>query len=211
MGGRLRPGTLLPGQRELAVQFDASMASVRSAVGSLAAAGLIEVIPGKGSIVRSVATSKPQFESWLGAADSVEEMLDLLDARHVIEKHHIEKAAAGIDAHAQERLLAACDAMALVSQDPEAFEVADYAFHLALAEVAGNTVTLKVLQAINGPMRKTLRLTNHGYIVKNGGLARSVVPHREMVELIVAGDAAGAVARLDGMIERSKATVRDML
>ncbi|MEQ3552622.1 FCD domain-containing protein [Pseudonocardia nematodicida] len=208
MSGGFRPGALLPGQRELASQFDVSMATVRSAIGSLAAAGLIEVLPGKGSIVRSVGTGTPQFEAWLGTADSAQEMLDLLEARLVIERHHIEKATATAGPADLDRLRRACDDLAAAADDPVAFEVADYAFHLMLAEVADNSVTVRVLRAISEPMRRTLRLTNHGYIAQNGDLASSVAPHREMVEFIATGDVQAAVGKLEGMIERSQATVR---
>lgn len=211
LDGTLKPGTLLPGQRELAAEFDASMASVRSAIGSLAAAGLIEVIPGKGSIVRSVGTSKPQFDAWLGTAESAQEMLDLLDARLVVERYHIEQAAAHIDDAGAARLRQSCDDLAAAAEDPIKFEDADYAFHLTLAEVAGNSVTIRVLRAINEPMRRTLRLTNHGYIERNGDLSHSVGPHREMVENIIAGDVDAAVAQLQGMINRSRATVQSRL
>ena len=47
------PGDVLPSQRDLALQLGVSRASLREALSSLSALGLISVQPGKGVFVQS--------------------------------------------------------------------------------------------------------------------------------------------------------------
>ncbi|WP_159613961.1 winged helix-turn-helix domain-containing protein [Glutamicibacter sp. JC586] len=68
ISGKYKPGMMLPSQRDLASQFEASMASERTALSSLAGVGLFQTKPGKGSLVLSVSTGKSHFDGWLGAA-----------------------------------------------------------------------------------------------------------------------------------------------
>lgn len=69
LDGTLLPGSFLPGQRDLAKQFGASMASVRGAISALDAAGLIKVSPGKSTIICSLKDTNSIFDGWLGVAE----------------------------------------------------------------------------------------------------------------------------------------------
>ena len=52
VGGQLQPGELLPPQRELAVRFGVGASTLREAVQTLIAVGLLQSHPGKGTWVR---------------------------------------------------------------------------------------------------------------------------------------------------------------
>ena len=52
VGGQLRPGEYLPPQRELAARFGVGASTMREAVQTLIAVGLLQSHPGKGTWVR---------------------------------------------------------------------------------------------------------------------------------------------------------------
>ena len=54
--GEYPPGSQLPGESQLAEQFQASRNTIRSALGELDGRGLVEVVHGKGRIVLAPAT-----------------------------------------------------------------------------------------------------------------------------------------------------------
>lgn len=58
------PGDVLPSQRDLALQLGVSRASLREALSSLSALGVISVQPGKGVFVQSL-SDLPRSESGL--------------------------------------------------------------------------------------------------------------------------------------------------
>ncbi|MBD1550161.1 FadR/GntR family transcriptional regulator [Pseudomonas typographi] len=67
------PGDVLPSQRDLAVQLGVSRASLREALSSLSALGLVNVQPGKGVFVQAPEGPMPEaawpFAAQAGAAD----------------------------------------------------------------------------------------------------------------------------------------------
>ena len=69
--GSFKPGDTLPGQRDLATQFGASLASVREAISVLAAAGLVDAQAGRGTTVLGVTDNPSSFAGWLGDRKSV--------------------------------------------------------------------------------------------------------------------------------------------
>ncbi len=57
VGGQLRPGEFLPPQRELAALFGVGASTMREAVQTLIAVGLLQSHPGKGTWVREDSAS----------------------------------------------------------------------------------------------------------------------------------------------------------
>ncbi|MFZ5823067.1 MAG: FadR/GntR family transcriptional regulator, partial [Bacillota bacterium] len=188
--GSLRPGDRLPGQRDLAVRFGASMASVREAISALAAAGLVDAHPGKGTVVRGFAEAEPQFDGWLGTAGALEEMNELLEARRLLEAHLAAQAARRRTPAQVERLRRLLADMEAALTDPDAYLEADLAFHLALAEVAGNRVLARMIRAIQAPMKHQLHHSNLQHMVRQGSLWVSYETHLRLVDAIEAGNAA---------------------
>lgn len=157
--GSFKPGDVLPGQRELAQRFGASLASVREAISVLSAVGLVEARAGKGTIVRSVSEATSEFEGWLGVLGSAEEATELVEARKLLEQHSVQQAArkAGPEAAAKLYALLADMHKAVRDRNPEAYAEADIAFHVGIAEIAGNRVIVRLMRSMHTALFQLFR------------------------------------------------------
>lgn len=199
-GGTYKPGDLLPGQRELAGRFGASLASVREAISVLTAAGLVEAHPGRGTTVRSVGDALPAFDGWLGAARDAQETQELLDARTMLEHFTVAQAAQRSTPEGLVRLDAALASMRAHLHDLERYVEADMQFHLAIAEVAGNRVVSRLMRVIQRPLFTQLR----GHIERLqalGHLERNLEHHERIAEGIRTHDPALALRGFDDMLQ----------
>jgi GntR family transcriptional repressor for pyruvate dehydrogenase complex len=157
--GDLAPGARLPTERELGDTFGVSRASVREALRSLQARGLIS---GAGRIApaRTVVT--------LGELDSLQEAVvhlltlqrvpfaDLVELRTTIEAAALRRAAERGDGVAAEERLAearrSLERMHARGVGVDDFHDADVAFHLALVGASGN----QAMQLVMGAVRETV-------------------------------------------------------
>jgi GntR family transcriptional repressor for pyruvate dehydrogenase complex len=156
--GDLAPGARLPTERELGDTFGVSRASVREALRSLQAHGLIS---GAGRIApgRTVVT--------LGELDSLQEAVvrlltlqrvpfaDLVELRTTVEAAAVRRAADRAGGAAQERLAEARGTLGRMQARGvriEDFHDADVAFHLALVGASGN----QAMQLVMGAVRETV-------------------------------------------------------
>lgn len=137
--GRLKPGDFLDSQKVLAERFGVGLSSVREAIQLLAAVGLVESHPGKGTWVRATALHT------LFSPDEVKARLGALNARQVYEARMVVEAAltrlaaeraTGADIRAIWSALAEMKA----AEDDPTFIQADLDFHLAVARAGQNTL-----------------------------------------------------------------------
>jgi DNA-binding FadR family transcriptional regulator len=138
--GQLKPGDYLDPQKALADRFGVGLSTVREAIQMLAAVGLVESHPGKGTWVREDA-----FHLVFNSKD-VRTRLGVLNAEQVYEARLIIEV--GLTRFAAERaspedlaaIWRALDAMesAAVSEDEDRFVQADLEFHLAVAKAGHN-------------------------------------------------------------------------
>jgi GntR family transcriptional regulator, transcriptional repressor for pyruvate dehydrogenase complex len=186
---QLRPGDLLPPERELGRQFGVSRTVIREAVRALAAKGLLEVRSGSG--VRIVAVDEGTVRESMrhfvhgsrldyGKVDEVRRMLEV--------------AAAGIAAEraSAEDIAAMDDAIASLENECHDLEKSvhhDLAFHRAIATATHNELFL-VLHDSMGEMLLEVRRRN---LSKGRDERRLVVGmHRRIRDGIAAHDADAA-------------------
>ncbi|HEY3682772.1 MAG TPA: FCD domain-containing protein [Streptosporangiaceae bacterium] len=192
--GELGPGERLPPEREFAETLGVSRPTVREAIGSLKARGLVRVVHGRGVFVADPATTR-ELRS---ALDHEELTMDEMFAmREVLEVPAAGWAAVQQDERALSRVRAALDALnAATEADPPSYaDLArlDSAFHLAIVAAAGNRFlrqTLGVLQEIQARgMQTTLAVP--------GRVEKSRTDHEEILTALVNGNptAARAAAR----------------
>lgn len=198
--GQFKPGAKLPGQRDLALQFGASLATVREAISVLAASGVIETRQGHGTIVRSSTEGKTNYHGWLGLAVTEEERDDFLEARLLLESHIIAKMVREWRPEDLKELETALREMRRAIKNPEKYLEKDLQFHWKLAEIAGNKVLLKMLEAIYVPMGKQIAKTMAGYMKEQGNLMASYERHAALFEHIRNRDAERALESITGMI-----------
>ena len=154
----LHIGDALPAERELATQLQVSRNILREAISMLVQKGLLEVRPGSGTFVASptaefVGDSLDLFIRFSGAA-----LLDLVDARRLIEVEIAELAATHASQEDQGVIEECLQAMQAAIDVPEAYIDADIRFHAALSRAAKNQILQLLLDSIRGAMRENIRI-----------------------------------------------------
>lgn len=156
--GEFEPGARLPAERDLAKQLGVSRPSVREALIALEVEGLVEVRTGSGVFVlggkdRRIATLPKAAPNDWGP-------LELIRARRVIEGEIAALAAREAKRKHLAAIRAACTQMHEDTERGIAPTAADRAFHMAIAEAAGNAVLLDTVKtfwnARRGPLFERL-------------------------------------------------------
>lgn len=162
--GQLGPGQLLPSRKELAAQFGVGIATVHEAVKSLAAVGLLEARPGKGTWVSDNALQSVIHPDLIRNRFGAMDALTIYEARLALEVALAELAAEKATPEEIERMLAALDAARAVMADDAEFIRLDWEFHLAVAHATHN-VLLQAFYNLSREMlwefiREVIRLPN---------------------------------------------------
>ncbi|MDO5606342.1 MAG: FCD domain-containing protein [Paracoccus sp. (in: a-proteobacteria)] len=153
--GSLRHGEALLSERELAARLGVSRPTLRDALKSLAARGLLDSDKGKGVRVAQI-----------GARAIADPLVDLLAKRSEVADDYLEfrdivesSAAAMAAQRANEpeiRRIQDCVTrirQAHASNDPAAEAEADVELHVAIYEATHNLVILQIMQALSGNLR----------------------------------------------------------
>ena len=207
LAGELRVGDILPAERELAARLGVSRAAVREAVRTLQAQGVLRSSVGAGAAGGTRVSAMPSRALTrllrMHVALANFPLADVLEVRVALERLSCELAAQGADDRAREQLLGAVAAVrAAEGGGPDAFNDADAALHIAIAEAAGNRlaadVTIAIRESVRGPMLSRFREMEPGAF---RALAADLNgEHVEIVDAVLAGDAARAGALVEGHI-----------
>src|SRR5437868_1312845 len=141
--GEFKPGERLPPERELARQLGVSRPSVREALICLEVEGKVDVRVGAGIFV-----VEPQGLPRASAADAGLGPYELLRARWLIEGEVAARAARERTAGDLAAVAAAVEEMRRLQDDDASADVADRAFHLAIAAATHNSVLGSVVQRL---------------------------------------------------------------
>lgn len=140
------PGDVLPSQRDLAVQLGVSRASLREALSSLSALGVISVQPGKGVFVQTAqAPVNGVGLSWPFAAQA--SPADIFQLRYALEGFAAGLAAVTLTADELDALQDNVEAMRaeLRAADFEAAARLDFEFHQKILLASGNQAMSSIL------------------------------------------------------------------
>ncbi|QIK84797.1 GntR family transcriptional regulator [Sanguibacter sp. HDW7] len=162
--GTLAPGTMLA-ENALAEGLGVSRTPVRTALARLQDEGWITVFPKRGALVR-------------GLDDR--DVLDLADARHMLESSMVARATPAARAALADRLGAEIDhqEQVLRAQDLDAFIDLTVTFHRSFVEVGGNALVLELESRLADRHRHVLHL--HGAAMLDRW-EQIVAEHRELV------------------------------
>ncbi|QXH49140.1 FadR family transcriptional regulator [Pseudomonas fakonensis] len=144
-----QPGDALPSQRDLAERLGVSRASLREALSSLSALGLVSVQPGKGVFVQSPAPANALSGGFAWPYAEQVSAADTFQLRYALEGFAAGQAALALTADDLDELQANVEAMA-VELRAGRFEAAsrlDFAFHQKLLQASGNRAMLQVITA----------------------------------------------------------------
>lgn len=181
----LAEGDKLPSEAELAKMFSVSRSTVREALRSLDAAGLIEKVPGAagGSFVRSV--DYATFGELIG--DSMEILLQLgnadmeevLRVRGLLEVPSCRLAAEHRTQEDLDRLHEILDAQRTSKVDDPRVPGLDIEFHSAVARASGNRVLAALIYGLHRGTRPVERMTlskeaGHDTVVQHLALTKAI-------------------------------------
>lgn len=181
---QLKPGDRLPGERELAVSMSVGRPALREALRALAMMNVIEIRQGAGAYVTNLDTA--QLIQHLDFVFSLDDstILELFDARKIVEVGIIELAAQRVTDEDISDLEANLQKSLATVHDPEQFLLADVELHTLIARIARNPILLRFMESIHqlglASRRRTGRLS--------GVPQQSIADHQRIVETLRARD-----------------------
>ncbi len=181
---QLRPGDKLPPERELSAMMQVGRPALREALRGLSLMNVIEIRQGAGAYVTALETA--QLVQHLDFVFSIDDyaILDLFDARKIVEAGIIELAAPRVTDDDVAKLEACLTKSVQASSDTEAFLLADIELHTLIAQIADNPIMLRFMESIHqmglASRRRTGRL--------DGVIQQSIDDHRHIVEALKARD-----------------------
>ncbi len=186
------PGTLLPGEVELAEQRGVSRSVVREALRMLSAKGLLDSRPKAGTRVRDRQhwnLLDPDLLAWMfEGTPPLGFVRSLFQLRLIVEPPAAELAAACRSGHQLSRLGYALERMGTAGLATPEGQWADQQFHTIILEATGNELLLSLAGTISSAVRWTTLLK-----YRASRTPRDPMPaHRALFEAIAENDAAAA-------------------
>jgi DNA-binding FadR family transcriptional regulator len=207
MRGDFKPGDALPSERELVEAFGVSRVSVREAIRSLEAIGLVEVYQGRGCFVTKGPTDGyvGPFARWLEVHR--DEVLDLLKVRGALDELAAESAAQRADTRSLSRVQKAHEAFLRAIEEPDArldhIVALDIEFHLAIAGASGSRLMRHLLDDLNGHLHESRRIA----LSPEGRPQQSADEHSVIVRAVLDGKPAEARAAAARHVESVQVAV----
>ncbi len=144
-----KPGDSLPSQRDLAVLLGVSRASLREALSSLSALGIVSVQPGKGVFIQSISEPEQRTTGFSWPFDARISPADTFQLRYALEGFAAGLAAVTLTADERDVLEDNVEAMRLELRagDFEAAARLDFEFHRHILVASGNQAMLGIVTA----------------------------------------------------------------
>lgn len=185
--GRLAAGDRLPSERELAERFGVSRVTVRDALRSLEAVGLLRIKVGAngGAFLRAPSSddaARGMSDMLLMAQLSPE---DVAEARLMLELNTVMLAVSRAEAHDIEMLRSICERAAELMQGGEYDVHLSWDFHERLAAATHNPAIELIHRAFRGPLSMARARAREPASVAH---QRTVAEHTDLVEAIEARD-----------------------
>jgi GntR family transcriptional regulator, transcriptional repressor for pyruvate dehydrogenase complex len=185
--GELLPGMRLPPERELAAQFGVSRTSLRDALRRLELLGYLDARQGDGTYVRvpDGDTLSQPFRSLVNSLP--QNATDLLEFRTLIEPEVAALAATRLTGEGRAALLASLKRQQRLPDQSPRLSREDALFHNMLAEMAGNTIVLRVLETLRDLLHDIRTVS-----LPAAGAERTVSEHERIIQAVLAQDRDGA-------------------
>ncbi|TNC26963.1 FadR/GntR family transcriptional regulator [Amycolatopsis alkalitolerans] len=181
---KLRAGDPLPTEPRLMEEFGVARNSVREALRTLQALGIVEIRHGYGTFVgeASMAALSPSllFRTRARSREDLRGLSDLLQVRQILETELTRKVVGN------GALLASLSECVDRMADPAAAAAADRRFHELIGEAAGNELALELIRLFWDVYRQTESLIG----TPTSERAALVAKHHRILEAIAGGDSA---------------------
>ncbi len=202
--GLLQPGDELPSERELATTLEVSRETVRGAIQTLAAIGMVECNQGSRSRIIGP-TDYP-----IGGRTAVpppQDVQHVHEARKAVELPVVRLAVERISGSDLNRLARLVEAQRSMIHDPVRFQISDAEFHDLIYRSGGNPRLSEFLNELY-----SFGLEYRRYALrKQGAVAQSLADHEAIFEAMAARDADLAVKMVEQHLGRILETTVEVL
>lgn len=215
VGGRYKPGDILPREAELIQQYGVSRTSIREAMKVLAAKGLVEIRQRVGTTVR------PQemwsvFDSDLLAWHHAQGlgsvvMRDLVELRQILEPSAAKLAAGRATMTDLRRLERAQAEMFQKASDNDGYAAADVEFHLAVYATSHNALLQRFGRLVADFMRLSFEIQQRARDETTSDFSADAAQHQEVYRSINRGDSEAAFESMLQIVLEGKSSLIEAL
>jgi GntR family transcriptional repressor for pyruvate dehydrogenase complex len=193
--GELVPGSRLPTEQELSIEFGVSRTVVREAISRLKSEGLVETRQGAGAFVAHTKLGIP-FRIARDSVDSFEATVEVLELRLAVESEAAALAAERANRAQLQAIRGALDAVRAAFERGDDGVTEDLAFHRAIAQATNNSKYVELTEFLERYVRHQIQITG-GKIARASRMGQTQKEHEKIVRAIAAHkpDAARAAAR----------------
>jgi DNA-binding FadR family transcriptional regulator len=184
--GQLSPGDTLPSEAQLAARYNVSRPIVREALKTLAARGIVEIVNGRGALVKAM-NSDPIRDFFQRAVQlNRQTIIDLLELRRGIEIQSATLAAQRRTPEDLAELRRLTAQMRACLHDPVAYSALDLNLHLRIASASRNMMLYYLVESIRQQLHDTIL---EGMRRRNSAAEyeRVQVLHEELLEALERG------------------------
>ncbi|MGP3534244.1 FadR/GntR family transcriptional regulator [Microbacterium sp. RD1] len=192
-------GSKLPSERQLAEAYGLSRPVIREALGMLSTLDVIEIQMGRGAFVVSNDVSTEQTTPY--------GLLDVVDAREVIEAGALRLASVRAEAPEKEAVAEALEALERAVRLGEETTAPDLGLHRSIVRAARSPLLEKLWDDMNDEIAQTIRISPHGRAMSQAILA----DHRALAAGVVEGDLGGAMAASRTLYDHHRDFLRSLL
>ncbi|WP_029054178.1 FadR/GntR family transcriptional regulator [Sporosarcina ureae] len=157
--GELKPGDKLDSVQQLAENFTVGRSTIREALSTLRARGLIEMRQGEGTYVKEFSPVDMIFPLQSAMLMNQQDIQYLLAVRKIVETGAAANAAESRTLYDLEKMKTALNEMKKHAGDILLGEKADLDFHFAIAEATKNPLLVNLLSQVAGLMSESMRET----------------------------------------------------
>ncbi|NKQ56007.1 FadR family transcriptional regulator [Amycolatopsis sp. K13G38] len=192
LDGTLRAGEKLPSERELVTALGVSRTSVREALRALEAMGIIEARTGSGQNAGAVVTGKstPALTNLLRLHLALARisLADLVETRVQLERNAARAAASAHTADDVRRMKDLLTAMRNAESGYQEFNALDTEFHVSIARISGNALSVDLMQALRGAVESEMAATFTRFADWRTVASTLIDEHEAIVEAIDKGE-----------------------
>lgn len=216
--GHLDPGMQLPAEAALAESLHVSRLTIREALKVLAGRGLVDLNRGKKATVRHPDSSVLSNHLSIAIRRDPRAVLELNEIRKSLEvlsasnaARNPSKAALAALEGALKAMQEAADALDGSTLSVESYNVADVAFHAALALTSDNRMLALILESLSDSLQRSMALSFAGFLATGGDIHDAVDSHRRILELVRNGDSKGAESAMHAHLKAAEQDLRSAL
>jgi GntR family transcriptional regulator, transcriptional repressor for pyruvate dehydrogenase complex len=199
-------GDRLPPEVALATALGVGRSTIREAMNRWEGLGIIRRRRGDGTYLTArVQSSQGPLPTMIRLEG--EALLRLLEVRRVLETGTVRRAAQHATPEQRRGIATLCDALLAVVSAGLPYREADWAFHGAISDATGNPMFGQLLVHLDHAFERS----EDAPFNRNAFGLRSFPIHRDLSDAILRGDADGAAAAINAIIDSVAAEIRQII